>query len=319
MKQILRTIIFVALGSSTFVAAPTQYVHAANTQEIVAVVNSDAVSLRDLNRRLKLVMISSGLPNKADIRDKLTPQVLDTLINEKIMLQEAKKQGVEVTQGDIEAGFAQVAQQNNIPADKFKKMVSASGIDINTMYDQIRAQVAWSKVVQKSLRPNVLISDRDIEAARERMEAKVGTTEFLAAEIFLPFDDESKEARVKQLANRLYSETRSGKASFFKLAQQFSRSAGAMQGGDTGWMNEAQIPEEILDGLKKVSKNQITPPIRTLNGYHIYFLRDTRTLSEDTLPSNQQIEYSLGTERLNKVQHRRLQDLRSASFVDIRV
>ncbi len=296
----------------------TQSSYAA-TQEIVAVVNEDAISAHDLNRRLRLVMASSGLPNNADIRKNLTPQVLGVLVNERIMLQEARKFNLEVTQQDVDSGFAQIAQQNKFEPAKFKEMIRRGGLDINTMYDQIRAQVAWSKVVQSRLRPRVVVSDRDIEDARERMVSKIGTTEYLAAEIFLPIDDAKKEREVKQLANRMIREIKTGKASFFKLAQQFSKAAGALQGGDTGWMNEAQLSEEILSGLSKIQKNQITNPIKTLNGYHIYFLRDTRTLSEETIPSDQQIEYMLGTERLEKLQGRHLLDLRSSSFVDIRV
>lgn len=292
--------------------------HAA-TQEIVAVVNEDAVSARDLNRRLRLVMASSGLPNNSEIRDKLTPQVLGVLINERIMLQEARKFNIEVTQQDVDSGFAKIAQQNNFEPAKFKEMIRRGGLDINTMYDQIRAQVAWSKVVQSRLRPRVIVSDRDIEDARERMISKIGTTEYLAAEIFLPVEDAKKEGDVRQLARRMVREIKAGKASFFKLAQQFSKAAGALKGGDTGWMNEAQLSSETLEGLSKIKKNQITAPIKTLNGYHIYFLRDARELSEDTIPSVQQIEYMLGTERLEKLQARHLIDLRSSSFVDIRV
>ncbi len=91
-----------------------------------------------------------------------------------------------------------------------------------------------------------------------------------------------------------------------------------MKGGDTGWTDETQISEEVLAALKSVKKNQVTQPIKTLSGYHIMFLRDTRTLSEESLPSKNQIEYNLGTERLNKLQGRHLQDLKAASFVDIR-
>lgn len=295
-----------------------RYAHA-NVQEIAAVVNEDAVSLSDLNKRMKLIMASSGLPNTQDIREKLTPQVLGALVNEQIMLQEARKLGLDVTPEEIDQGFATISGQNNMKPEQFKTMIKRSGVDISTMLRQVESQVAWTKVVQARLRPRVIISERDIEDAYERMKSKIGTTEYLTAEIYLPVDNEKDAAKVKQLANRLVNEIKGGKASFFKLAQQFSKAAGSMNGGDTGWLNEEQIDPDVLKGLKSVKKNQVTSPIKTPQGYHILFLRDTRTMTENTLPSREQIHYNLGTERLDKLQRRHLMDLRAASFVDFRV
>lgn len=291
----------------------------AAVQEIAAVVNDDVVSVRDLDKRMKLVLGSSGLPNNAEIRSKLMPQVLGGLINEKIMIQEARKIGVEVGQEEIEKGFATVAAQNKMEAAQFKSVLRKSGVDISTLHAQIAAQIAWGQVVQRKLRSRVIISERDVDAALERMKSKVGTTEFLTAEIFLPVADPKKKGETQRLANRLVNEIKGGKASFFKLAQQFSRAAGAAQGGDTGWLREDQLSEDVLSGLKKIKKNQVTQPIKTPEGYHIFFLRDTRTLSEDTLPSRQQVQYDIGSSRLDKLQSRHLMDLRAASFVDIRL
>ncbi len=291
----------------------------AATQEIVAVVNDEAISALDLNKRMKLIMASSGLPNTKDIRSKLTPQILNGLINEQIMIQEARKLGFEVTNDEIKAGFAKIAAQNKSSPEKFKSMLTRSGIDISSMYAQIKSQIAWSKVVQSKLRAKVIISERDVDDAQERLSSKIGSKEYLIAKIFLPITNNKQQAQVKQLAQRLVREIKSGKASFFKLAQQFSKAAGSANGGDAGWIEESQIPKEILAEIKSINKNQVTKPIKTLDGYNIIFLRDTRTLSEDTMPSRDQIYYSLGNQRLDKLQRSYLNDLRASSFIDIRV
>ena len=321
--KILFRRLFVALVLCSLLGTSQSYLGAkpvyANTQQIVAVVNEDAISDSDLEKRLRLIMASSGIPNKAEIRKKLVPQVLDGLINEALMMQEAVKLGIKVDPKEIDGGIAQVAAQNNLKPEQFLGMLKRGGIDVTTMRKQIEAQLAWSKVVQAKLRPRVTISERDIDDALERIKAKVGTTEYLAAEIFLPVEQPENQTRVKKLANDLVYQIKTGKAAFFKLAQQFSQAAGSTNGGDKGWVNEAQLPEELLKGLGSIKKNQITDPIKTLDGYHIMFLRDKRALTEENIPSRQQVQYNLGTERLGKLQRRHLMDLRSASFVDIRV
>ena len=307
--------LFVFTLSTYFCISPAQ----AAVQEIVAVVNEDVISARDLNKRMRLVMVSSGLPDSKDISAKLIPQVVGSLINEKIMLQEARKMKIKVSKSEIESGFVKVAAQNNLKSAEFKKALRKSGVDLSTMLEQIEAQIAWSKIVQRRLRPKVIISDRDIDDTLERIKAKIGSKEYLAAEILLPARDAKQEKQVKQLANRLVREVKSGKASFFKLAQQFSKAAGAMNGGDKGWLHEAQVSDEILKELRLLKKNQVSNPIKTLSGYHILFLRDTRILSEDTMPSRDQIYYNLGDERLEKLQNSYLMDLKIESFIDVRI
>lgn len=288
-------------------------------QEIAAVVNDAAISVRDLEKRMKLIIVSSGLQNTKEIKQRIAPQVLGSLVNEQIMLQEAQKIEITVSEEDIEAGITQIAKQNNRDATQFKKMLKSSGIDIGTMRDQVKAQIAWSKFIQARLRPKVVISERDVDSTLERMRSKIGTEEYRIAEIFLPVDTPKQEAQVKQLANRLVSEIRSGKASFPKLAQQFSKAAGSTNGGDLGWVQDMQMGDKFLEAVKKIKKKQVTSPIKMPTGYHILFLRDTRTVSEDTMPSRDQIFYSLGNERLDKLQRQHLFDLRAASFIEIRV
>ncbi len=291
----------------------------AATMEIVAVVNEDAVSERDLNKRLKLVMASSGLPNNQEIRSRLIPQVLDGLINERIMLQEARKLELGVSQEEIDAGLQKIAAQNKFKPTQFRAMLKKAGIDITTMHDQIKSQVAWSKVVKARLRPRIVISERDIDDALERIKAKIGATEYLVAEIYLPIADAKKAGDIKKLANRMVREIRGGKASFFKLAQQFSQSAGARNGGDMGWLNESQMEPELYKAISSIKKQQVTNSIKTPSGYHILFLRDSRTLTEANIPTRSEIEYNIGMDRIEKVQRRHLMDLRTSSFVDLRL
>lgn len=311
-------IVLLIMMMTTFVF-PVSSVLAGATQQIVAVVNEDVISGKDFDNRLNLIMASSGLPNNDDIRAKLAPQILNALIEEQVMLQEARNMNITVEPKEIENGFAMIAQQNNTDVDKFKAMLQRGGIDLSTMSRQIESQVAWGKVVQAKLRPKVIVSDRDVDDVLERLKAKIGTTEYLAAEIFLPVDSPAREKEVSQFASRMVKEVKAGKASFYRLAQQFSKSAGAANGGDMGWISQDQASEEIIAALKTMQKNGISEPIRSPLGFHILFLRDTRAMTEATLPSRDQIYYNIGTQRLERLQRRHLMDLRAASFVDVRV
>lgn len=286
---------------------------------IAVVVNEDAISHSDLEDRLRLIMASSGLPNNNEVRAKLVPQVISGLVDEQLMMQEAKRLKIKVAPEEVAEGFAAIARQNNMEPEAFRMMLQKAGINLRTMERQIESQVAWSKVIQVEMRPKVNVTDSDVDAMMERLSANQGETEYLLAEISLPVDDPAREEDTRQLAQRIHSEVGGDMQKFFRMAQQFSGAAGAAQGGDIGWIEASQLEPEAQEELKQLPKGAISRPLRTIGGYQIYLLRDIRQAGGETMPSREQVVNKIGVERLERMQRRHLMDLKAAAFIESRV
>ncbi len=291
----------------------------AREEGIAAVVNEEAVTYSDLRDRMKLIMVSSGLPRNEEMRQRLQPQILATLIEESIKSQEAERQGVTVTEADIDAGFAELSGQNGMKPEQFKMVLLKNGIPESTLREQIRAQIAWTRLVQNRLRSEVSVSQNDVEARMSQLERNIGKQEYLLAEIFLPVDQTRSESEVKSLASRLVTEMKEGKAAFPAVAQQFSQSAGAMKGGDLGWVVVDDMPEEIASFIANMKEGAISQPIRTPLGYHIVTVRKSRQITEENIPPREVMMNRIGMERLDRLQQRYLLDLKSESFIESRV
>jgi peptidyl-prolyl cis-trans isomerase SurA len=285
---------------------------------IAAVVNEDAISMADVRDRLKLIIISSGLPNNKDTIDKVMPQVLNGLIEEQIKLQEAERHALEVTQDDINAGLETLAQQNNMTREQFSEVMKNAGIPQRTVEHQIRAQIAWTKVIQAILRPRVDVSDSDVDARIARLTSQLGRTEYAVSQIFLPVGDDNKEADIRMLSQKLVAELKRG-APFPAVAAQFSKAPGAQQGGTLGWIQDGDLQPDLNEVLVGMDEQSLSDPIRVNEGYYILWLRGKRTLTEDKIPSREDITNMIGTERLDREQQRHLTDLKSSAFVDRRV
>ncbi len=305
--------IFLVMLVITF---PT-YVNA-QTEKIAAVVNDDVISTSELNDRVRLIMESAGLPNNSEMRSKLSPQILNELIDEKIKAQDAAKNKIQASDAEVESGLKQIAAQNNIPLDKFIKMLQSRGINIDTLRNQVKSQILWSKLVTKKIRPNIEVSDADIDTALSRIKENIGKNEYLVAEIFLPFDKFNKESDAKQLAYRLVGQLNAGAVPFGKLARQFSGSAGADKGGDMGWVQQGQLSKELDKALVKMRNKSVSNPIRGINGYHILLLRDKRKVTKESLPSREQLRQRIGMERLERNARAYFYDLKSTSYIEIR-
>ncbi|MCC6598847.1 MAG: peptidylprolyl isomerase [Alphaproteobacteria bacterium] len=307
------------LALMVFSALPAPASAAEKAMSIAVVVNEDAITLSDVNDRLKLIVASSGLPATQEIRDRLLPQVIGALVEEQIKLQEAHRLELGVSKAEIDEGFAQIAAQNKFTPEQFRAMIKQGGLNIATMESQIKSQIAWAKVVQAKVRPKIIVSDSDIDTYIDRLNAASGKNEYLVSEIFLPVENQKEQMQVQELANRLVQETRSGKAPFFKVAQQFSQSAGANGGGDLGWVREGQLAPELDEALPQIGSGKISTPIRTLSGYHILLVREQRIISKDTIPDREGALSVIGTERLERQARRYLMDLKSSAFIENRL
>ena len=293
--------------------------HAAQMETIAAVVNNDAITTSDVEDRMRLVMTSSGIPPSEDIRARLTPQVVNMLVEEHLMLQEATRLGITVTPQDVDKGFATIAQQNGMPLEKFQAIMKQQRVPKRAMEYQIRAQMAWGEVVQKKIRPDIAVNDLEVDNMLERLRTSIGKNEYLVGEIYLPVDDPAQQGDVSLLAQRLTKEMLQGKVPFPRVATQFSQSASAKRGGDMGWVQDGQLAPELEEVLARMNEGDLSEPIKTLSGYYIITLRKKRQIAEENIPSRDELYHRMGTERLERAQRRHLLDLKSAAFIERRV
>lgn len=291
---------------------------AAGKESIVAVVNKGVVTASDVKTRMDLIAASSGLKPSKALDEKLRPQIVEMLIDEQIRSQEAERLGLKVDEKEVEAGFESIARQNNIPADVFKKALQQRGIKIATMYDQIRAQIAWTKVIQKRIRPRIEVTDADIDSELDKLREKIGKEQYKVEEIYLPFGEATKKSEVKNFAEKLSEQLKQEPEAFPKAARQFSQSAGASQGRSIGWIMLGVMPKEVDAVLPTLGKGAVSSAIETLSGYYIVIVQDKRVLAEDQLPSRDDILERVGTERMDRAQRRYYMDLRSQAFIEKR-
>ncbi|MER2520608.1 MAG: peptidylprolyl isomerase [Bdellovibrionales bacterium] len=272
---------------------PKQSANPVLRNRVVAVVNDGIVSSIDLNERMKLAMLSSGMASTTEVAQRILPQVLRGLIEEQLQLQEAKKLGITVSKVEIDQALERIARDNRIPGD-MRSFVAAHGASPQAMEQQVRGGISWMKVVQRELRPRVDVGDDEVQAAIDRMRANVGKDEYHVSEIFLAVDRPTDEEQVRQFAENLVQQIRGG-ANFPSLAHQFSQSAGAATGGDLGWIQSGQLPDELNRALVAMQPNQISDPIRSSSGIHILALRDRRivTLGDGNAVTPQDITLSL--------------------------
>ncbi len=267
------------LATAVATAVPTAPARAQEQQRIAAVVNDEILSMRDLKSRLRMVIVTSRLPPTEETARRIAPQVLRGLIDEQIQLQEAKRLSVSVTDQDLARARSDLEQRNNLKPGQLEAFIRNLGVDPETVERQLRAQIAWSKLVRRRFGNDVNISQEEVTDVLARLEADAGKTQKRIAEIVLPLENAGSEAQVKELADRIAEQLRGG-ANFGAIARQFSSASNAAVGGDVGWVLPERMAPEIAEAVSRMNAGDISPPIRTVLGFHIIKVVDSRVLAQ---------------------------------------
>ena len=248
---------------------------AQDSLDIVAVVDDEPISKIDLLVRLQLVLQSTGLKDSPQLRARLAPEVLRSLIDDKLKTEEAKRQGVTASRAEVQRVLAQVAASNNMSIEQFNKAIERSPLVAQAFSDEATAQIAWEKLVRNKLGPTVNVTPQDVDDEMRRVKESFDKPQYELAEIFISVDQPDQEAAARQSAQRLIDQLHQG-VEFGRLAQQFSQSTSAAKGGLIGWVRPDQMDQEIADVLVRMKPGDISDPVRSAGGYYILQLRDVR-------------------------------------------
>ncbi|MCP5432548.1 MAG: peptidylprolyl isomerase [Alphaproteobacteria bacterium] len=262
-----------ALGAILALAAHPAW--AQTVQRIAAIVNDEVISGYDLDQRVGLVVATSGVNVNDDILKRIRDQVLRSLVDERLQLQEARRLNVAIEPKEIDQALQSIAHSNNTSVEAIEGQLANLGISMSTLRRQIEAEIAWNTLVNERFAPRISVSDDEVNLVLERVQQSTDEPQYLLAEIFLGVDSPDQDAAIHATADRLVQQIRQG-APFQAVAQQFSQSASASTGGDIGWVEDSQLDPDLASAVRPLSPGNLAGPVRTVSGYYVLFLRDRR-------------------------------------------
>lgn len=242
---------------------------------VVARVNDDAITDFDLSQRVLFAIKTSGLQDSADLRQRMAPQMLRQMIDERLQVSNSKRLGVKPTEAEIQNRYAEIERAAGLGRGQFRQYLQSVGVAPDIATQQIEAQIAWAKIIRRKVRSQVDVSEAEIDDAMNRMRSNVGKTETRVAEIFVPVDRADSVEEGKRSADRIMEQLRRG-APFAAVAQQFSQGASAAAGGDLGWVLPNALDPSLDAALDKIQPRTFSEPIRSASGWHILYVVDRR-------------------------------------------
>jgi peptidyl-prolyl cis-trans isomerase SurA len=247
---------------------------------IVATVNGDVISNDDVESRTRLFALSTGLPMSREVLDRLKPQIVRQLVDERLRMQELQRRKIVVPDKQIANAIREVEERNRMPEGALRAKLIADGVSLRTLIDQIRAQLGWMLVLREQLGEKTQITDAEITEQERLLAAEAGKPEYRVGEIFIAVEDPANTADAQRFAETVISQLRAG-APFPVVAAQFSQNQTALDGGELGWIQPNQLDPEVARIVSQMPVGAISNPVKVPGGFSIVMLQAKREIGRD--------------------------------------
>ncbi|MGH1420865.1 MAG: SurA N-terminal domain-containing protein [Hyphomonas sp.] len=243
---------------------------------IAAIVNDKPISYSDVRQRARFMLLGMGgqQPTQEQIQ-QITGQALEQLIDENLQMQKASEFELEIAPEEVSASVAQMAGQGGLTEDSLRQQLLAAGVNPSSLEDQMRAEIAWSRIMSGLYGSRIRISDNQVEDRLSRLRLASKKTQYRVSEIFLYAPDPETLEQATQAAGTIVTQLRQG-ADFRVAAQRLSSAPTAATGGDMGWVSPDDLAEELAAAVSEVSQPGILDPIIVSNGLYILQVANKR-------------------------------------------
>ena len=247
---------------------------------IVAVVNSDVVTRLDLDEQIKVAtqqLKRQGTPLPA--RDVLERQLLERLITAKVLTQTAKETGLRVDDTQLQRSIERIAQENKATPEGFRKTLEGEGIDFNRFREELRNEILITRLKEREVDSKILITDAEIDNYLKNQLGQAGKDdEYNLSHILVLVPEQASPEKIQAkrvIADKALEQLKGG-ADFRQVSAGVSDAQNALDGGALGWRPAAKLPQIFVDAVKNMKVGDVSPVLRSANGFHIIKLTDKR-------------------------------------------
>ncbi|GAA5109374.1 peptidylprolyl isomerase SurA [Orbus sasakiae] len=280
MTKKLLAILFVTLFIPLTVNAAPRVV-----ESVVAVVNNNVILESDVNDMLKNIKATTdpkNLPDDATLKH----QIIERLIIENLILQQASKSKITVSDEELTETIRNIAKENGMTLDELRGYLSSVGVSYSSYRDKMRTDMMIDHTRMNEVRQRITISDKEVEdlantiAKQPTNNREINISHIL---ISIPENPTKKQlddatAKAKDVITRLQKGE-----SFAKLAASYSNDDNALKGGSMGWHKLNELPSIFEERLVRAQKGDIIGPLRSGVGYHILKVDGTRAEAAKTV------------------------------------
>ncbi len=272
MKYWLSLLLCLAACQANAQAYRGQRTDPVEADRIIAVVNSEVITLNELRQRLDSVVSQlrrQGTPlPPADVLEK---QMLERMVVDKVQVQFAKENGIRIEDAQLDMALNRIAANNKMTLAQFRQALEKDGIAFAKFREEIRQEITVSRLREREVDAKLLISEGEIDNYLAGASAGGSAEEYQVAHILVRSPESASPEQLQKLkakAEQILDRLKRGE-NFAQVAAAYSDAPDALQGGNLGFRPLDRMPNIFAETVQKMQPSQLSPVIRSPNGFHI--------------------------------------------------
>jgi peptidyl-prolyl cis-trans isomerase SurA len=247
---------------------------------VAAVVNDGIVLRSDVEQQLDTISdrLQKG-GQQLPPRNVLRQQVLERLVLQELQMQRAERLGLKVSDEMINNALTDVARRNNIKFSDLPAALESQGINYRDYRDEVRRDMVLQGLRQRDVIARVYVSPREVDQCIAKRDASpTADNEYNLAHILIGLPSAATEKQIAERTSRAQAvyERASRNEDFGQLAITYSEAGTALEGGALGWRKAGQLPSFVAEIIPTLKAGEVTQPIRTPSGLHIFKVLEIR-------------------------------------------
>ena len=284
---------------------------------IVAVVNQELVTAGEIEQRLQRVRENASRSGQTlPPPEQLRQQILDGLIEERVVVTHARDSGARVEDVELDRAVQNVAAQNQLSPEQLRQRLRDEGIDYALFRSNLRDQILIERVREREVYQRIRVTDAEIDAAVDRQRAEAqADAEINLAQILVTVPEGASDEQVAERRARAQAALQrvQGGAPFDAVAREVSEDGNRERGGEIGLRPVSRLPDLFVDTVRGLAAGQVAAaPVRSGAGFHVLKVLERREAPAMRVTQSRVRHILLRpSERLSReVAARRLQEFR---------
>ena len=250
--------------------------------DVVARVNGKDITTSQLEKQIQVRLNGSEQPPSPEEQQDLKLQVLNQMINDQILLEQAGAATLNATDAEVDVKFNEFKSQYS--EEKFQELLKEQKMSVEDIRNELRKSITIDKLVNKEITSKISVTDAEIKAFYEKNKETFNLPEsyHIAHILVTPVADpdlpnKATDAKTpeeaRQKAARLLRDIQTGK-DFVTVARESSEDpSSGPAGGDLNFQPFQAIENidpRLAQSVQKMRAGETFPQvIETRYGFHI--------------------------------------------------
>lgn len=291
-----------------------------------AKVNETVITQQQLQKNIEAFMRANqlnygGITQPAQYKE-MERQVLDELIAQELLWQEAERRGFVATSAEVDQTLVQLRKR--YPSEEaYLNELKQGGFTPESYAEDLKHRISVRHLIEETLAKQISVSEAEVHEAYEANRAQLIQPEQVhARHILIKVASDADEAATNEARAKIELALKEAKegADFAGLARKYSQDSTASKGGDLGFVPRGALVKPFEDAAFAMKAGEISEIVRTRFGFHIIKLearQEARTLTQaEAAPRLRQY---LGSQKLQEAVQEQVKSLRAKGNVDVKI